>query len=69
MDPLNIVGYALHALELVPGLVKAGKDIAAYVSKTAAVIRAAQESKEPIPAAAWDELKAVREELQGRLHS
>lgn len=69
MDPLSIAAYALQALDLVPKVIAAGRDIAGYISTTSGVIKTAQDTQTVIPPAAWDELKAVREGLQGRLHA
>lgn len=69
MGTLTVLSYALQALDLVPRVVAAGQDIGAFVAKTNGVIKTAQDTGKTIPDAAWDELKAVREDLQKRLHA
>lgn len=69
MDAASIIGYVLQAFDLIPKLIVAGKDIGAYIDNVKVVLKTAQETGEPIPDAAWDELKATREELQERLHA
>jgi len=69
MDPISIIKYLTMAMDLVPRIVSAGHDIAAYVGNVQGVVKTAQDTDTAIPDAAWDELKAVREGLQARLHS
>lgn len=64
----TIVTYALQALDLIPRLLVAGKDIKGYIDNVSSVIKTAQDTGADIPDAAWDELKVVRESLQKRLH-
>lgn len=67
IESLSIVAYAIQALELVPKIVAAGRDIAAYVGNAKAVLETAHEIGF-LPDGAWDDLKATREALQKELH-
>ena len=69
MDPFSIAAYAIQALDLIPKVIAAGRDVQAYIDTSKGVISTAQGSGQKIPSAAWDELKTVREALQAELHS